>query len=60
MTPTDNFTSTPAPGRRAAAMRRSWLPAQYAIPRPHDISYWRSRAARGHSWNSAAITRRNP
>jgi hypothetical protein len=35
-----------------------WLPAQAAAPRALDLSHWLSRAARGHTWNGDATSRR--
>jgi hypothetical protein len=52
--------SAAALARRSADAPRGWLPAEFATARAHDVSYWRSRAARGYSWNSAGITRKNP
>jgi hypothetical protein len=51
--------SAAATARRSADSPRGWLPG-IAHARAHDVSYWRSRAARGYSWNSAGITRKNP
>jgi hypothetical protein len=52
--------SAAALSRRNADASRGWLPAELATGRAHDVSYWLSRAARGYSWNSAGITRKNP
>lgn len=43
-------------GRTAAG----WLPAQAVAPRALDLSHWLSRAARGHTWNGGATSRRRP
>jgi hypothetical protein len=45
-----NFRST----NRATAP--CWLPASPS--RSVDLSHWQSRAARGHTWNADAATRR--
>lgn len=51
---------TPAnylPAMRAGAAT-GWLPAQAVMPRALDLSHWLSRAARGHTWNGDAHSRR--
>lgn len=43
-----------------AAATTGWLPAQASLPRRLDLSHWLSRAARGHTWNGDAHSRRRP
>jgi hypothetical protein len=45
---------TPANYRPVPPAPQRWLPADVAPPRALDLSYWLSRAARGHTWNGAA------
>jgi hypothetical protein len=35
----------------------AWLPMEVRKPRALNVSHWRSRAARGHSWNAGAAMR---
>jgi hypothetical protein len=37
---------------------RKWLPVEASHARALNLSYWQSRAARGHTWNSHGATQR--
>jgi hypothetical protein len=50
-----------APNDATVAPQRipTWPPASSGVPAV-DTSHWRSRAARGFTWNRGAISRRRP
>jgi len=53
MKPTANY-------RNQATAAGGWLPPQAAARPAPDFSHWLTRAARGHTWNGAGVSRGNP